>query len=54
MVLPVATEPKLTLAGATLRPACTPVALRVTVAGEFGAELTMEIAPVAAPAPDGA
>ena len=52
--MPVFTEPKLKLPGVTLNPACTPLPLSATVAGEFGALLTMEIDPVALPVAAGA
>src|SRR5262249_60096673 len=55
-VLPSFTLPKLRFCGLMLRVvvAATPVPLSATVAGEFGALLTIETAPVAAPAVCGA
>jgi hypothetical protein len=53
VLLPVATEPKLTLPGFAVSWPCTPVPDKDTVAGDPAALLAMEIEPVAAPAADG-
>jgi hypothetical protein len=55
-VLPLVTEPKLRLLGLrlTVEVAATPEPESATVAGEFGALLTIETEPVTAPADAGA
>jgi hypothetical protein len=52
-LLPVATEPKLIVAGLTVSWPWTPVPDIAIAVGEFGALLTMESVPLEAPATDG-
>jgi hypothetical protein len=54
LVLPMATLPKLTLAGVGVSCACAPVPLKAIVSGDPGALLVMEMLPEALPATAGA
>ena len=54
LVFPVTTVPNPAVDGVKLNPACTPLPFNVTVAGEFGALLTIETDPVALPTACGA